>query len=261
MKRHRGSAVQLLRLAHRLPLDLLLPPRCICCDRFTSGDVGVCGSCWQKIPFLERPWCARLGIPFSHDVGDGALSPRAIADPPVFDRLRAVTHYHGPARDLVLALKFGRRRELAAPMGRWMARAGAELLDGAIVVPVPLHWTRLWQRRFNQAADLARHVSRLSGAPYRPDLLLRSKRTRQQVGLAATDRRKNVRRAFRVKAQGQLVLSGKRAVLVDDVFTTGSTAAACTKVLLEAGVACVDVLTFAQADLTNSHGEDSWSGL
>lgn len=201
------------------------------------------------MPFVEPPWCARLGTPFSHDLGRDGLSPKAIADPPVFNRARAAAHYSGPARDLVLALKFARRRDVAAPMGRWMARAGSELLTGdCVVVPVPLHRLRLWQRRFNQAADLASAVASVSGCAYEPDLLRRFRSTRQQVGLDASARQRNVRGAFQVRTGDRSLIAGKSVVLIDDVFTTGSTAAACTRVLERAGASTVDILTFANAD-------------
>jgi len=230
-------------------LDGLLPHRCLCCDsRVAQGD-GLCAACWRDMPFLERPWCQRLGTPFTYDVGAGAWSPRAIADPPLFDRLRSVALYDGPARQLVLALKFSRRRELARPMARWMVRSGEELLTpDSLVAPVPLHWTRLVTRRFNQAADLAREIGRQCGACYEPQLLKRHKRTRQQVGLSAKERRKNVRTAFVPGPLRSGPLAGRHVVLVDDVMTTGSTLAACSKCLLRAGAASVDVLTFALVD-------------
>nr|WP_282449314.1 ComF family protein [Roseibium sp. CAU 1639] len=230
-------------------LDGLLPRRCLCCDSRVAQDDGLCASCWRAMPFLERPWCQRLGTPFTYDVGSGAWSPRAIAEPPLFDRLRSVALYDGPARQLVLALKFSRRRELARPMARWMVRSGEELLTAdSLVAPVPLHWTRLLGRRFNQAADLAREVARQSGAFYEPQLLKRHKRTRQQVGLSARDRHKNVRSAFVPGPLRTDTLAGRHVVLIDDVMTTGSTVAACTKCLLRAGVESVDVLTFALVD-------------
>jgi ComF family protein len=201
------------------------------------------------MPFIEKPWCARLGTPFSHDLGEGALSARAIADPPVYDRARAAALYQGTARDLVLSLKFGARRDVAGVMGQLMARNGRELLEpGSVLVPVPLHRFRLWQRRFNQAALLADAVSRVSGVAMDPLALERIRRTRQQVGLSAKERQINVRRAFRVTDAGQGRLHGRNVILVDDVLTTGSTLAACTRVLRAAGVARVDVLTFAIAD-------------
>lgn len=235
--------------AGRLLLDGLLPRRCLTCDARVAAEAGLCASCWRAMPFLERPWCQRLGTPFSYDVGEGAWSPRAIAEPPLFDRLRAVAHYTGPARQLVLSLKFSRRRELAAPMAAWMVRSGGELLDGeCLLLPVPLHWTRLVSRRFNQAADLAREIAGQSGAGYEPTLLTRRKRTRQQVGLTAKDRLRNVRAAFAVDRTRLDVLAGRRVVLVDDVLTTGSTVTACCRCLLSAGAASVDVLTFALVD-------------
>lgn len=248
-----GAAMELL-------LDALLPRRCVCCEQTIAHESGLCGSCWQKMRFLEKPWCQRLGTPFSHDVGEDALSPRALTSPPDFDRLRAVSFYSGPARDLVLGLKFGRRRDLAQPMGRWMARAGSEVLPDSLLVPVPLHWTRIWQRRFNQAAELARAISSIAGAEYAPTYLTRTQRTRQQVGLLAKERKRNVRRAFKVPENAQPAIVGRHVVLIDDVYTTGSTVSACTKVLKAAGARSVDVLTFAVADLTNHEdvGYSDW---
>ncbi|WP_428522389.1 ComF family protein [Roseibium sp.] len=237
-------------------LDALLPRRCPCCERGVASGLGLCGSCWQEVRFLERPWCHRLGTPFTHNVGEGALSPRAIAEPPEFDRLRAVAYYSGPAKDLVLGLKFARRRELAEAMGIWMARAGAEFLRDSLIIPVPLHWTRLWQRRFNQAGDLARVVAEVSGTEYAPFVLKRTKRTQQQVGLPAKERKRNVRRAFQVPGGQLQSLAGRSVVLVDDVYTTGSTVSACTKVLKSAGASTVDVLTFALADPVNHEDVD-----
>ncbi|WP_208986039.1 ComF family protein [Labrenzia sp. OB1] len=230
-------------------LDFLLPLRCLCCEAKVASEDSLCPKCWQDMHFIEKPWCHRLGIPFTYDVGDGAWSPRAIASPPVFDRLRSVAFYEGPARQLVLALKFSRRRELARSMGCWMSRSGSEFLDrDSLIIPVPLHWLRLLSRRFNQSADLAKAVARNCGGEFEPDLLKRKKRTRQQVGLSAKDRHKNVRSAFSIDAARVGALQGRHVVLVDDVMTTGSTVSACCKVLLASGAASVNVLTFALAD-------------
>jgi ComF family protein len=236
-------------VAARFALDFVLPQRCLSCDARVSEQTGLCAECWSRMPFLERPWCQRLGIPFSYDVGDGAWSPQAIASPPVFDRLRAVAFYDGPARQMVHALKFSGRRELARPMARWMARSGSELLSSdSLLVPVPLHWMRLLQRRFNQAADLAKEVARECGGQFEPQVLRRQKRTRRQVGLSAKDRHKNVRSAFKVDGGRADLVQGRHVVLIDDVLTTGSTVSACCKCLLSSGAASVDVLTFAQVD-------------
>ena len=237
------------KTAARLVLDFLLPLRCVSCDARVATADGLCATCWQKMSFIEKPWCLRLGTPFAYDVGEDAWSPQAIAAPPVFDRLRFVAFYEGPARDLIMGLKFSRRRELAMPMGKWMSRAGLEVLGrDSLIVPVPLHRFRLLARRFTQSADLARVVAVECGGQYQPELLRRHKRTRQQVGLSAKDRQKNVRSAFDVNKNLAGDLQGRHVVLIDDVITTGSTISACSKTLLAAGASSVDVLTFAFAD-------------
>ena len=155
--------------------------------------------------FIERPYCERLGTPFEQDLGEGLISPQAMADPPVFARARAVARFEdGPARQLVHRLKYSDRAELARPIGRWMARAGADILAEAdCLAPVPLHPLRLW-RRFNQAAMLAREVSRATGKPCDVGVLLRVKATQSQVGLCRAERAENVQGAFKV-AQGAAV--------------------------------------------------------
>jgi ComF family protein len=132
-------------------------------------------------------------------------------------------------------------------MGAWMARAGRELLDGAdALMPVPLHWRRLWARRFNQAAALAGAISDISGVPVLPDVLKRVRATPQQVGLSKTQRADNVQGAFRVPGGQKVQVAGRRVVLVDDVLTSGATVDTCARALLRAGAANVDVLVFAR---------------
>lgn len=238
-------------------LNFLLPMRCLACDERVGSKDSLCARCWREMPFIEKPWCQRLGTPFAYDVGEETWSPAAIASPPAFDRLRTVTLYDGPARSLVLALKFSRRRELALAMGRWMSRAGNEFLDkDCLVVPVPLHRYRLWTRRFNQAADLAKVVASHCGGRFEPELLKRTRRTRQQVGLSANDRQQNVRSAFTVSRKGVEMLQGRHVVLIDDVLTTGATVTACSKTLLSGGAASVDVLTFSYADPSKGAADD-----
>ena len=227
-------------------LDTLYPPICLACRAATGAHGALCPRCWAAIRFIERPFCERLGTPFERDLGEGLLSPQAMADPPVFARARAVARFEdGPARKLAHRLKYSDRAELARPIGRWMARAGADVLAEAdILAPVPLHPLRLWRRRFNQAATLAREISRQTGVPCELGALLRVKATPSQVGLSRAQRAENVQGAFRV-AEGASV-RGRKIVLVDDVLTSGATANAASRVLLRAGASWVDVLVFAR---------------
>lgn len=230
--------------------DLLYPPSCLACRSAVGSARALCPACWRSMPFIEQPFCERLGIPFALDLGPGLISPAAMADPPVFGRARAVARHDGPARDLVHRLKFSDRLDMAAPMGLWMARAGAELTGGATaLVPVPLHPLRFWRRRYNQSSLLAQEVSGRSSVPVKPEWLARVKATRPQVGLTRAERAENLQGSFRVPEGRRGEVSGARIVLVDDVLTTGATANAAARVLLRAGAASVDVLTFARVTL------------
>ncbi len=196
--------------------------------------------------FIERPYCERLGTPFEQDLGQGLISPQAMADPPVFARARAVARFEdGPARTLAHRLKYSDRAELARPIASWMVRAGVEVLaDADLLIPVPLHPLRLWQRRFNQAAALTGEISRLTGKPCDHGALLRVKATRSQIGLTRAQRAENVQGAFRAAAG--VALRGINVVLIDDVLTSGATANAASRALLRAGAKRVDVLVFAR---------------
>jgi len=236
-----------LSRAARALLDAAYPPQCVACRTITAEPATLCPACWRAMPFIARPYCERLGTPFAADIGGPLLSPAAIADPPVFGRARAVAHYDGAARELVHKLKYGDRQELAIAMGGMMASAAAELWpDAQTIVPVPLHWTRLWQRRFNQAAALANAIGRTTDVPVEPSYLRRRKRTLRQVGLTRAQRRDNLQGAFVVPDEAKPSLKGLRIVLVDDVMTTSSTANAAARALLRGGAASVDVATFAR---------------
>jgi ComF family protein len=236
-----------LRTALRVALDLALPPLCPSCREPLGDGAGLCAACWSKLSLIEPPYCARLGIPFTYDPGPGLLSMEAIANPPAYDRARAAVRYDDTARALVLSYKYSDRLDLAPMMGRWMARAGRELLaDADALLPVPLHWRRLWARRFNQSAALAGAISDMTGVQVLHDALKRMRATPQQVGLSKTERADNVQGAFRVPAEEKANVAGRRLVLIDDVLTSGATADTCARALLRAGAAHVDVLVFAR---------------
>ena len=236
-----------LRAGWNAAIGIVYPPSCIACQAATAEAQALCPRCWAGLSFIEQPYCERLGTPFAVDLGAGLLSPAAIADPPVFGRARAVCRFDGTARDLVHKLKYGDRTELALTMGAMMAQAGRELLaDADLIVPVPLHRWRLWTRRFNQAAALAGVLSRQGHALLAQDVLIRGKRTRQQVGLTRAQRADNLQGAFKVPASARPRLEQKRVLLIDDVLTTGATANAAARALLRRGAAKVDILTFAR---------------
>ena len=235
-----------LRGGLKFGLNAALPPLCPACRTLVSGS-GLCAECWGELAFIAPPYCPRLGIPFVYDPGPGILSMQAIADPPAFHRARAAVRFDEVARKLVHAFKYGDRLDLAPTLGRWMARAGHEVLSEAdALVPVPLHWRRLWARRFNQSAALAGEISAAVDVPVAHHLLKRAKATAQQVGLSRKQRAENVQGAFRVPPDARGEVKGRRLVLVDDVLTSGATLDACARALLRAGAAQVDALVFAR---------------
>ncbi|HEX5508716.1 MAG TPA: ComF family protein [Pseudolabrys sp.] len=242
-----ANAADSLRNTLRLALDFALPPLCPSCREPLGDGAGLCAVCWSKLSMIEPPYCARLGIPFVYDPGPGLLSMEAIANPPAYDRARAAVRYDDVARALVHRFKYHDRLDLAPLMGRWMARAGRQLLDGAdALLPVPLHWRRQWARRFNQSAALAQAISALSGVPVVHTALKRVRATQQQVGLSKTERAGNVQGAFRVPDEAKAEVAGRRLILVDDVLTSGATVDTCARALLRVGAAHVDVLVFAR---------------
>src|SRR6195256_6624413 len=166
----------------RAVLDIALPTLCVACRGPVAG-AGVCAECWAKLSFIAPPYCPRLGIPFVYDPGPGLLSMEAIANPPAYQRARAAVRYDDVARTLVHALKYQDRTDLAPAMGRWMARAGRELLDEAdVLFPVPLVWRRGGSRRYNQSGALARSIERQSGVKVISEVLRRVRPTQQQIG-------------------------------------------------------------------------------
>ena len=235
----------------KLALDVALPTLCVSCREPVDGE-GVCAACWAKLSFIAPPFCPRLGIPFVYDPGPELLSMEAIASPPAYQRARAAVRYDDVARTLVHSLKYQDRTDLAPAMGRWMARAGQELLaDADVLVPVPLHWRRGWSRRYNQSGALARVISRQSGVKLASEALRRIRATEQQIGLSRPQRAANVQGAFKVAPERSADIAGRRVILIDDVLTTGATTDACARALLRAKAAQVDVLVFAR--VVDSH--------
>ncbi len=225
---------------------MLLPPRCPSCRARVADPDNLCGACWREVHFIRAPLCDRLGIPLPFGTEDAIVSAAALADPPQYDRARAVARYDGRMRTLIHQFKFSDRGDLRVLFGRWLIAAGEPLLgDCDLVLPVPLHRRRLLSRRFNQSAMLAQEVGRLARRDVFTNGLRRVRRTRPQIGLSEDQRRANVRRAFRLTPSAEAAVAGRNVLLIDDVITTGATVNACARVLKRAGAKRVDVLALA----------------
>ena len=245
-----GSALPGLGFLRRLPrlaLDVVLPPQCLGCEAIVDEVGALCPRCWNAIQFIAEPVCGACGVPFAYALGGNALCGACVREQPAFARARAAFVYDDASRRLVLAFKHADRTDAAPAFAEWMARAGAELLaDAHVIAPVPLHWTRLFRRRYNQAALLAAALGAKAGVPVAPELIVRRRRTRSQGGLGPSARRRNLAGAFAAPPGGADAIADRRVLLVDDVLTTGATAGACSQALLKSGAAAVDVLTLAR---------------
>jgi ComF family protein len=232
-------------------LDLLLPHQCLKCGELLGTEGALCAACWSEIAFLAPPLCARCGYPFEFDSGfgaDGEICGACLRDPPPYDRARAVFRYDQESRSLILGLKHGDRTHGVPAFGAWLARAAGPLAAEAdLVAPVPLHRWRLFRRRYNQAALLAKAVASAAGLACAPGLLVRVRATPSQGRLSRARRRLNVRGAFAVPPARREAVEGRRVLLVDDVMTTGATVESAARCLTAAGARAVDVLTLARA--------------
>ena len=230
-------------------LDLLLPPRChICRTTITGiGPLHLCADCQARLPGINAPVCTVCGIPFD---GAGTDHPcgRCMAAPPPYAAARAAFRFEGSCRDLIHAFKYTHKSHLRRPLGLLMARALQPFVDEfqpELLLPVPLHRSRLRQRGFNQAVLLGEILAQQWQLPLLRQGLVRIRPTTPQVELTHDQRMTNLQGAFTVRDAS--TLAGRRIMLVDDVFTTGSTLSECAKVLRQAGAGDVIAATIAHA--------------
>lgn len=245
-------------------LDALFPSKCLICGAFEGSqpfDEGVasdplahitapcfCESCRKDLSPITSPFCSTCGRPFVSREGGNHVCWECLVEQRHFSKARAFGFYDGALMEAVHRLKYGRHTSLSRPLGAFLRETFFRFWDlntVDLLVPVPLHLKRLRQRGFNQAYLLIRRWAKHDGIPFDGLTLLRNRWTEPQTALSRKERKKNIKGAFLIKYRERI--KGKKIVLVDDVYTTGSTVNECARVLMKAGAELVDVLTLARA--------------
>ncbi|MFT7058265.1 MAG: ComF family protein [Pseudorhodobacter sp.] len=229
-------------------LRMIYPPQCISCDALVTSDFGLCGTCWRETPFINGLVCDQCGTPLpGEDVGQPEHCDDCLTLARPWDKGRAALLYKDNARRIILQLKHGDRLDLARPAAIWLHRAARPLLQpGMLLAPVPLHWFRLFRRRYNQAALLSGALAGLTGLEHCPDLLIRARATGSQGGRNRESRFENMADALQVHPRRVTRLQGRHVLLVDDVMTSGATLGAAADTCLAAGASHVSVLVLAR---------------
>ncbi len=224
-------------------LHFIFPPLCPLCKDVVDGENTLCPTCWPHIEFIADPCCDQCGLPLATaSLHEKEKCISCLQHHFSFTQNRSAILYTQTSKKMILDLKHGHKLSIAPLLAQWMVRSGHKLIEKSdILIPVPLHWTRLLKRGFNQAAVLTQHIGKKTNTPYLLNTLKRVKRTPSQDGLSASARQKNVHHAFIVPNPQDI--RGKSLLLIDDVMTTGSTLEACAKVLIQSGAKCVRTLT------------------
>lgn len=229
-------------------IQAIYPFSCVACDAPVEGAHGLCAACWSDTGFISGTICDACGAPLPGE-SDGSVvhCDDCLTTPRPWTQGRSVMTYQDVGRRLVLALKHGDRTDLVPTLAGWMAKAAREIvLDDALIVPVPLHWTRLLRRRFNQAGLLAQALGRSMDREVCVDALLRPKRTALLDGHGRDARFAVLGGAIVCHAKRRHLVKGRSVLLVDDVMTSGATLAVATEALLAAGAANVSIVTLAR---------------
>jgi len=229
-------------------VQVLYPPQCLSCPALVTSDFGLCADCWRETPFVSGLVCDLCGVPLpGDDPGHRVLCDDCMTIARPWSQGRAALIYRDNARRMILALKHGDRLDLARPAAHWMSKAAQPMVrPNMLVIPVPLHWFRLFRRKYNQAALLSAGVAKVMGLQHCPDVLARRKSTGSQEGRTRDLRFTSMAGAFAVQERHSGLVKQRDILLVDDVMTSGATFAAATEALFASGAASVSILSFAR---------------
>jgi ComF family protein len=228
-------------------LHVIYPPQCLSCDARVTTDFGLCGDCWRETAFIAGLVCHKCGTPLQGEDDPEAICDDCLSIARPWSQGRAALLYKGNGRRMTLALKHGDRLDLARPAAEWMLRAAKPMLvPRMLVAPIPLHWSRLLKRRYNQAALLSRAIARKAVLEHCPDLLIRARNTHSQENRSRDDRFANMDNALTAHPRRAARIEGRHILLIDDVMTSGATFAAAAEACIAQGAIGISVLALAR---------------
>ena len=233
--------------------NLLLPPQCLACGKISACAHKLCSTCWSKVNFITDPCCQTCGLPFDFHCEYAFICAACARLAPLFTKGRSAVSYDSISRKMISRLKYNDGAYQAPGLAALLYQAGKGLLkDADYLIPIPLHRWRLLKRQYNQSGLLVRSLAKKCSVPPLFHVLQRPLFTKTQKGLTRAHRQLNVKKAFNVPSRHHFFLKGKIIVLVDDVWTTGTTLTEGCKALLKAGVKEIRVLTVARVLITSS---------
>ncbi|NRA73518.1 MAG: ComF family protein [Rickettsiales bacterium] len=227
-------------------IEVIFPSKCLICASWSNKGILICSSCWQKIEFITDPKCEICGYPFGFDSGKGSLCAPCHQNNPYFDKAFTIFKYSAVSKSLIFKLKYNDQLHIAYFFAQLIANKLQNFYEYRFIVPVPLHPRRIRERLYNQSAILGSHVAKLARLEFLPSILSKKRYDVPQSQLSRDRRKKNVLNSFVIAEDYINCIKGKNIILIDDVYTTGSTVNECSKVLKKAGCNKILVVTIAR---------------
>lgn len=231
----------------------IYPQSCLLCKKIIEIESHFCHECWNQLDFITAPYCEKCGLPLAHlqsfNPEDIPYCNACLQDPPHFEKARAALIYNPSLQKLIVGFKQHDQTASLAVFTDWLFKLTMlfnDTLSDHICLPVPIHYFKMFHRHYNQAALLAHALAKRLTCQYWPNALIRIKHTKPQGTVFARDRKKNIKNAFKINPKFKVKIQNKKLILVDDVYTSGSTAKECTKICLNAGAKTVKILTIAR---------------
>jgi len=225
-------------------VSIIFPPRCPICSVIVSEDGKVCSNCWHGLKFISSPSCVKCDYPFEFEISHELLCAKCLEGEWYFDQAMSILKYNDSSKDIVHKLKFADRTNIAKQCAILISKKITKNYD--FIIPVPMHRNRLLKRFYNQSALIADHLGKIVGIEVLHNGLIKTKKHDPQTGLSKQARKTNVAGSFVINPRHATELKVAKVLLIDDVFTTGSTVNECSRVLKRAKVAEVTVCTLAR---------------